>query len=83
MAKLKTITLGKEFKVGLPNYSNLTLYCKMKWEIAEGEEPNVESMWDAVNRELYIQSSGIEPSWLDTKSYKNFFKVEVKIPKTE
>jgi len=81
MSKLKTITLGKSFKCGLPNYSNIDLHCEMTWEIEEGETPNLSSMWDTINHELYVQSSGIDPTWLQTKEYKNFFKTEIKIQK--
>ena len=83
MAKLKTITLGKNFKVGLPNYSNIDLHCEMTWEIGEDETPNIDAMWDTLNHELYVQSSGIDPTWLEKREFKNFFKVGVKLPKTE
>lgn len=79
MATLKQITLGKEFKVGLPNYSNLTLHCEMTWELSEEEKPNLDQMWDEINEQLHVQSTGIDPTWLEKKEYKNFFKV--KIPK--
>lgn len=79
--KIKTITLGKEFKVGLPNFSNLTLHCEMTFELGENEEPDMDKMWDYVNHELHVQSSGIDPTWLETKSYQNFFKVTAKIQK--
>lgn len=81
MARIKEITLSKELKVGLPNYSNLTLHCGITFELGKEEKPNWELMWDEVNKQLYTQSAGIEPSWLEQKEYRNFFKVTYKIPK--
>ena len=81
MARLRQITLGKEFKIGLPNYSNLTLHCEMGWDVAEGEEPDWDQLWDEVNRQLHIQSTGIDPSWLVSKEYQKFFKVTIKTRK--
>ena len=79
--KIKKITIGKEFKVGLPEFSNITLRCDLTFELSENEDPNWNEMWDEVNRQLSIQSQGIEPSWINTKEYKNFFKTTVKTMK--
>jgi len=81
MAKLKEISIGKEFKVGLPEFSNITIRADLKFELAEDEDPRWDDMWDEVNRQLSRQSQGIEPSWMITKEYKNFFKTTIKIPK--
>ena len=79
--KIKKITIGKEFKVGLPEFSNITIRCDLTFELSENEDPNWNEMWDEVNRQLSIQSQGIEPSWINTKEYKNFFKTTVKTMK--
>lgn len=76
--RLKNIQLGKEFKCGLPNYSNLTLTCNLTFELGEQEEPDWNSMWDTINHQLYIQSSGIDASWIQSKEYRNFFKIAVR-----
>jgi len=81
--KIKKITIGKEFKVGLPEFSNITLRCDLTFELSENEDPNWHEMWDEVNRQLSIQSQGIEPSWINTKEYKNFFKTTVKTMKED
>lgn len=79
--KIKQITVTKEFKCGLPNYSNLTTGLSLTVEIKEGEEVNFPRLWDKVNRELEIQSATIEPNWMITKEYKNFFRTTIKTPK--
>ena len=82
--KIKEVSLGKEFKIGLQNYSNITLRCDLKWELSENEEPDWNSMWDEINRQLSLQSSDLDPSWMsDSKEYKNFFRIVVKQPKLE
>ena len=79
--KIKTIKLGKLFLIGLPKFSNITLNCEMTWELGENEQPNWNEMWDTINHQLYIQSNGIDPSWISNKDdYKNFFKITIKQP---
>jgi len=79
--KIKLIKLNKNMKVGLPNFSNIDLGCEITFEVAEEEEPNWDEMWDTINQQLYIQSSGIDSSWIITKNYKNFFKTVIKTEK--
>jgi len=82
--KVKEVTLSKNFKIGLPQYSNIDICCSIKWEVGEGEEINWANCWDEINYQLKVQSEGIDPSWMiDKKDYKNFFQVTVKIPKKE
>ena len=81
--KIKEISIGKEFKKGLPNFSNMTARCDMKWEVAEDEEPDWDKMWDTVNQQLEIQSEGMDPSWITTTEYKKHFKTTIKTPKQE
>jgi len=80
--KVKQINLAKEFKVGLPNYSNITFRCDMTWELENNEEPDWDKMWDEINRQLALQSNDVDPAWMsEVKEYKNFFKVSVKTKK--
>jgi hypothetical protein len=77
--KISEVSLGKEIKIGMPNYSNLTVRCDLKFELAEEEQPDWEQMWDEVNWQLQRQSDGLEPEWmLDKKQYKNFFLITIK-----
>jgi hypothetical protein len=82
MSKIKEISLGKEFKIGLPNYSNLSLRCDIKFEVGENEEFDWGKAWDEVNWQLQRQSNDLQPDWMkDTKEYKNFFKITIRQPK--
>ena len=80
MSKIKQVTIGKEFKVGLPNFSNVTTRCDITFDISESEKPDWEAMWNEVNQQLALQTGDIDPSWLSNKEYKNFFKTTIKIP---
>ena len=79
--KIKESTFSKSIKVGLPNYSNVDISFGMTVELKEGEKLDTDKCWDYVNQQLYMQSDGIEPSWITTKEYRNFFKTTVKTPK--
>ena len=68
-------------KVGLPNYSNIDASCSITFEISEGEDPNWSRAWDEVNRQLSSQVNNIDPSWIKSGEFNNFFKLTVKIPK--
>ena len=79
--KIKEVSLGKEMKIGLPNFSNVTARCDLKFELAEGEDPDWNVMWDEVNRQLATQTNDVDPAWIGTKEYKNFFKSTIRTPK--
>lgn len=81
--KIKQVSVGKEFKCGLPNFSNITARCDIQVEVAEGEEVNWTKLWNTVNQQLSIQSDNIDASWIQSKEYKNFFKTIIKHPKQE
>jgi hypothetical protein len=83
MAKIKEVTFYKEFKCGLPNYSNITTAYGMTLDVGDGEEVDNVACWDKVNRELSTQSDNIDATWIQTKEYSNFFKTSVKTPKTK
>lgn len=79
--RVKQVRLVKQFKVGLPNYSNITTTCDITWEVGENEEFDFDEGWDTVNHELYVQSDNIDATWIKTRSYKNFFKTSIKTDK--
>lgn len=85
--KTKSITLGKEYKVGLPNYSNITVSMYETFEFGENEEPTEETylqIWDKINRHLQQQTDGVtDPSWIHTQELKNSYKTVIKTPKGE
>jgi len=81
--KIKEVTLKKEFKVGLPNYSNITASAFVTWEIAENEEFNWNRAWDIINQQLTIQSNNIDQSWIQLREYKDKYKVILNTPKTK
>ena len=82
MAKIKTVSLGKEYKQGLPNFSNVTAKCDMTWEIGETEQPDFDKMWDVINQQLTIQSEGTDPSWItSTTELKDSYKTVIKTKK--
>lgn len=81
--KIKEAEFKKEMKVGLPNFSNITVSFGMTIEIEEGEKLDTDKCWDYVNQELGIQAGHIEPSWMETREYSNFFKTTIKSPKNK
>ncbi len=83
--KTKSITLGKEYKVGLQNYSNITVSMYETVEFGENEEPTGETyrqIWDKINRHLQEQADGVtDPSWIHTQELKNVYKTVIKTRK--
>ena len=73
---IKQIRLTKEFKIGLPNYSNITAGADITWELKEGEKFNFDEAWDMINQQLSSQTS-LDPAWIVNKEYKNFFKTTI------
>ena len=78
---IKEETFSKQFKVGLPNFSNITVGHTITVEVKEGEKIDRREAWDVVNRELSIQTGSIDASWMKTRSYQNFFKTVIKTDK--
>ncbi len=79
--KIKEITVHKQFKFGLPNYSNITASCGIVADVGENEKVDWEALWEEVNQQLSIQSNSFDPSWITTKEYKKFFKTTIKTEK--
>ena len=78
--KIKEVKFYKEYKIGLPNYSNISAGYGMTIEVGENEKISNEKCWDIVNQQLSIQSEGIDPSWIKTGEFKNYFKTEIRTP---
>ena len=68
-------------KIGLPSYSNIDVGVGVTFEIGENEEVDWNEMWEQINRQLAVQTEGIDPAWIVNKEYKNFFRTVVKTPK--
>lgn len=79
--KITKIQASKEFKIGLPNYSNFTVGMGIDAEVGENEKVDWDALWDIINQQLTIQSGNTDPSWITNGEYKNFFKTTIKIPK--
>ncbi len=78
--KLKEITLHKNFKLGLPNFSNIDVGVYMTFEIGEKEELDWDSAWDIINQQISNQCD-LDPMWLKTDELKKQFKLTIKVPK--
>lgn len=81
--KIKEYQFHKEMKIGLPNYSNITVGLGMTVEAQDNEEIDTSACWDKINQELTIQTQGIDPSWVSNNEYKNFFKTTIRVSKVE
>lgn len=78
------MTLTKNFKKGLPNYSNLTVGISMTWEIGEGETFDFDQGFDILNQQISLQANdGLEDSWMRTRETTKNYIASVKIPKKE
>ena len=80
--KITNVTLTKQYKCGLPSFSNITTSVEMTWEIGEGEAFNFDEGWDTINRQLQLQGTGTDQSWMHVDDLKESTKVVIKIPKT-
>ena len=81
MVRIKEITVGKEFKLGLANFSNITAHAYMTVEIGEGEQPDWDGVWDEINYQVWKQVDGLDPQWIKEGETKDYFKFVIKIPK--
>lgn len=79
---VQEFTIHKEMKIGLPNYSNITVGVTMTFQVQPDEVIDWDKAWDAVNQQLAIQAeAGADPSWIHKNELKNDYKVTMKIPK--
>lgn len=79
--QVKTVSLGKHYKCGLPNFSNITSSVNITWELAEGEDFNFPKAWDVINGQLSIQGRELDQSWLIHKETKDTYKTVIVTPK--
>jgi len=71
--KITKVKVYKEFKRGLPNYSNITVGMGLEFEVEEGSQPDYDKAWDIVNQQLTIQSDSLDPSWISEGfEYKSY-----------
>lgn len=80
--KVKEVTLSKEYKCGLPNFSNITTSISMTWEVDETEVFDFNAGWDVINQQLTLQGKEMDQSWMKVTDLKDATKVTVKIPKS-
>ena len=55
MMKIQTITISKEYKKGLPEFSNVTASCSVTIVLQEGEKPNLAPIWESINKNIKEQ----------------------------
>jgi hypothetical protein len=80
--RVSSVTLSKEFKKGLPSFSNITVGVTMTWEITEGEKFDFPAAWDLINQQINIQADNeMDPSWMKTKETTKNFITTIKTPK--
>ena len=79
--KMKEVTLRKNFKCGLPNYSNIDVGIYMTWEVGENEEFDFDKGWDIINQQLSIQANNFDPAWIQVDTFKNKYKATINVPK--
>lgn len=76
------ITLSKQYKIGLPQFSNITVGTSVTWELKEGDVFDYTKSWDLINQQLDIQASnGTDPSWLQKDEFNKHYSTTIKTPK--
>lgn len=78
--RIKEITYHKEFKLGMPNYSNITAGMHVTVELKEGEKANDNEIWDYINGQILNQTD-LDPMWIKQENLKGHLKLILKIPK--
>ena len=81
MSRIKEFTVGKEMKVGLPNYSNVTASAYIVFEVNEDETPNWDEAWNIINQQLSAQVNDVDPDWIKTEEFGKFFRITTKVQK--
>jgi len=80
--QIKQITYSKQLKLGLPNYSNITIGMSIIVDITEGEKSNHNAIWDEINSELK-NNCDFDPSWIKSDELRKHWKYTIKIPRME
>ena len=83
--KLTNVTLTKQLKIGLPQFSNVTIGTEMTWELKDSEDFDFPKGWDIINQQLELQAqNGQDPSWMiKREEYKNHYSTTIKSAKNE
>ena len=79
--KVREVTLSKDFKLGLANFSNITVGIAMTFEVGDDEKVSWDDSWDTINHQISLQTS-IDPAWMKSEDLKENYKFTVKVPKT-
>lgn len=79
--RVTNVTLSKELKIGLPNYSNCTAGVSITWELDKTEEFDFDKGWDIINQQISMQADTVDPAWINVKENKNHYKATIKQPK--
>ena len=53
--KLIEIQLTKNYKLGLPQFSNITIGVTNRYEVGEGEEVDYTTAWETINSQIRTQ----------------------------
>jgi len=75
--RIMKVTLGRQLKVGLPQYSSSLFSAFIDWEVAEGETPDLDAMWKIVDGQVTAQANG---SLKGTKIAPTFKKDDSDLP---
>ena len=76
--RIKEVSVGKELKLSLPKFSNITAKCYLTIELEENEQIDWDTIWDLINQQVWLQLNHIEPTWILDEKSKEWAKVTVK-----
>ncbi len=54
--KIVQLSLGKELKIGMPNYSSRTIRADITFTLGDGEEMDWKTAWGLVTKQVYEQA---------------------------
>ena len=79
--KIKEVTGEKELKVVMPSGKYMSIKVGLVADVEKDKVIEWDNFWDAINQQLLNQVGQFDPSWIDIKSYINYDKITVKLPK--
>lgn len=80
--KIKEGTFSKQLKLGLPNFSNVTVGMSLTVELGEGEDFDMDEIWNRINNELHIEAeNGTDQAWMRADELKDSYKLTLKLKK--
>lgn len=75
---MKEVVFHKEMKIGMPNYSNISVGMHLTFEVEDGEV-DYDKAWDIINQQLQMQSeAGTDATWITNKEYKGHTSTIIK-----